>query len=213
MSVEIHPPSGPIHSLKEFLLHLLTITAGVLIALGLDNVVEWRHHRHLVHQATENLVREIRENREGLGRGITQMDKIQGQLEAILQAVHRLQADRTATPGNLTLDVSFTTLSTTAWGTASGSGAVSYMEYEALGHYTRIYDLQHVFMTVQQRATDSLLELESFGALLQGDRKRISDVQTVDAERAVGRALAATGAAEDIAKALDVEYGRFLTAR
>lgn len=213
MPVEIHPPSGSIHSLKEFLLHLVTITAGVLIALGLDNVVEWRHHRHLVHQANENLVREIRENREGLGRGITQMDKIQGQLEAILRAVHRLQADRAADPGDLTLSVSITTLSTTAWGTASGSGAVTYMEYEALGQYTRIYDLQHVFMNVQQRATDSLLELESFGALVQGDRRRITDAQAVDAERAVGRALAATHAAEDIAKALDAEYRRFLETR
>jgi hypothetical protein len=34
-AVEIHPPHRPIHSVQDFVLQLLTITAGVLIALSL----------------------------------------------------------------------------------------------------------------------------------------------------------------------------------
>jgi hypothetical protein len=47
----IHPPEGPIHSIKDFLLALTTITAGVLIALSLEGFIEWNHNRRLVREA------------------------------------------------------------------------------------------------------------------------------------------------------------------
>jgi len=31
--VDIHPPHGPVNSFKDFLLHLLTVILGILIAL------------------------------------------------------------------------------------------------------------------------------------------------------------------------------------
>ena len=33
--MDIHPPEGPVHSFKDFLFHLLTVTIGILIALSL----------------------------------------------------------------------------------------------------------------------------------------------------------------------------------
>jgi len=62
VSVDIHPPHGPIRSWKDFLLQLVTITAGVLIALSLEGVREWSHYRTLVREARETLAREIAEN-------------------------------------------------------------------------------------------------------------------------------------------------------
>jgi hypothetical protein len=209
-NMEIHPPSGPIHSFKDFLLHLLTITIGVLIALGLDGFVERRHHKHLVHEATSNLTMEIRKNREALESGIKRMEITQAQLLAALGAVRKLLSDRGANTGDLSMSVSIIALRSTAWSTAAGTGALGHMKYGDLERYTRIYDLQQQFMAVHQRALDSMLELESWGVLLQGDRKRVSDAQGVDAERAVGRALAATRTAEDVGKALDAGYAGFL---
>jgi hypothetical protein len=58
-SMEIHPPHGSIHSLKDFFLQLATITAGVLIALLLEGLVEWNHNRGLVHEARTTIGREI----------------------------------------------------------------------------------------------------------------------------------------------------------
>lgn len=53
--MEVHPPHSPIHSVKEFMVHLLAITIGLLIALGLEASVEWLHHRSLVREARENM--------------------------------------------------------------------------------------------------------------------------------------------------------------
>jgi hypothetical protein len=210
--MDIHPPHGPARSIKEFLLQLLTVTVGILIALSLEGMLEWRHHEHLVHGAEANLAMEIRENRASLERGLQQMDKIQAQLANILNAVHTLQADRNAKlkPEDLGLEVSITTLQSSGWSATSVTGAIGYMRYDAVEQYTAIYDLQQEYMTAQQKSVDSLVVLESYGVLLRGDLRKVSDAQAVEAARVVGQAMASTKMTQDIGRALDAEYGRFL---
>jgi hypothetical protein len=60
--VDVQPPHQPIRSLKDFFVHLLTITVGLFIALTLEAAVESLHHRHLVRVARENLRIEITNN-------------------------------------------------------------------------------------------------------------------------------------------------------
>lgn len=43
--MEIHPPQHGIQSWREFLLHMTTIVLGILIAIGLEQTVEWVHHQ------------------------------------------------------------------------------------------------------------------------------------------------------------------------
>ena len=50
------------HGWRDFLLHLFTITVGLLIALSLEGLVEWQHHRHLVHDAEKSPHAEISSN-------------------------------------------------------------------------------------------------------------------------------------------------------
>lgn len=42
---EIEPPAERIRSLKDFLIHIATIVLGVLIAIALEQTVEYFHHR------------------------------------------------------------------------------------------------------------------------------------------------------------------------
>ena len=64
--LDVHSPHEPIIGWKDFLLHLFTITIGLLIALSLEGMVEWFHHRHLVHEAEASLYREIDGNAKGI---------------------------------------------------------------------------------------------------------------------------------------------------
>ena len=64
--LDVHPPHEPVHGIRDFLLHLLTITVGLLIALGVEGAVEWRHHVHLRNEADANIVSEIRDNSSDL---------------------------------------------------------------------------------------------------------------------------------------------------
>lgn len=48
--MEVHPPEHPIFTWKQFLVHMSTVCIGLLIAIGLDQAVEFAHHRHQRHQ-------------------------------------------------------------------------------------------------------------------------------------------------------------------
>ncbi len=208
--MDIHPPHGAPHSVKEFLLQLLTITVGVLIALGLEGVVEWRHHRSMVHEAEMNLAAEIRQNENGLRGALDQMDKTQGQLVHILQITRALESDRNAKLENLNLSFSISTFQSSAWNATSVTGAIGYMKYEDVQEYSDIYDLQQQFLSIQQKSIDAMVMLESHGVLANANLRKVSDAQIVEAARAIGQAMAALRMAQDVGKALDASYNSFL---
>jgi len=59
--MEIHKPK-PMHSLREFLTEIGTIICGILIALGLEQGLEWAHWRHQVELADKAVSEEVRYN-------------------------------------------------------------------------------------------------------------------------------------------------------
>jgi len=71
--MEIHHPDKPIHSKKDFIVHMLTVVLGILIALGFEAMVQWGHHRALVREARENLAAEIALNSKALNEGLPEI--------------------------------------------------------------------------------------------------------------------------------------------
>lgn len=62
--MEVHAPEHVIHSRREFLVHMVAITLGLLIAVGIDQSVEYLHHRHQRHELEENMRDEAGRNVE-----------------------------------------------------------------------------------------------------------------------------------------------------
>src|ERR1700689_779552 len=60
--LDVHAPHEPISTWKGFLLHIATIVIGLLIAVGLEQTVEYFHHRHEIREAREALAAEHEEN-------------------------------------------------------------------------------------------------------------------------------------------------------
>ena len=61
--LDVHPPHSPTHTWKDFLIHIATIVIGLLIAIGLEQTVEWFHHRRQVAE-THNALHEEREHNQ-----------------------------------------------------------------------------------------------------------------------------------------------------
>ena len=53
--MDVHAPHHPLHTWKDFWIHLATITVGLLIAIGLEQSVEGLHRLHQRHQLEEDL--------------------------------------------------------------------------------------------------------------------------------------------------------------
>ncbi len=53
--LDVHAPHETIHTWKSFLTHIAAIVVGLLIAVGLEQTVEFFHHRHQRHSLDEAL--------------------------------------------------------------------------------------------------------------------------------------------------------------
>jgi len=60
--MDVHPPHAGIHTWRDFWIHLGTITIGLLIAIGLEQSVEWMHRVHEMHVLQGELRDEGAEN-------------------------------------------------------------------------------------------------------------------------------------------------------
>src|ERR1700684_678890 len=64
--LEVHPPHQTAHSWRDFFIHIATIVLGLLIAIGLEQMVERIHENYELRVAREALDREFQSNRANL---------------------------------------------------------------------------------------------------------------------------------------------------
>lgn len=160
--LDVHPPHERMHGVRDFLLHLFTITVGLLIALWLEGCAERWHHREVRKEADANLLQEIRDNR-------VEIDSMRKEIESEKQnlvIVHRFlearQENKSYDPHGIQLGFSLGQLSDASWRTASATGALSYMEYAHVQRYASVYQLQDKFEGLQAQTFNDFLQLQSY---------------------------------------------------
>jgi hypothetical protein len=122
---EIHAPHSPITNVKDFFLHLVTITAGLLIALALDSAVEARHHSHQVAEARAAIEAEVVANQNELRKVAARLEGQKNTLDAMRAA---LRESHPANSPSLHLNVSLASLRRASYDTAQTSGALALMD-------------------------------------------------------------------------------------
>jgi len=178
-AVEIHPPHGPIGSVKDFFLQLVIITGGVLIALSLEGLVEWRHHRALVGEAHENIRRELTDNQKELGDEQSALDTLKKNLDNGLQRVEDLLNKRPSAVKEVNLSVSLGELSDASWQTAERAGAFAYMDYGDLQKYSGVYRLQDLYLDHQQRLIAEVAALLALARFFDMDDPAPRDLEAL----------------------------------
>jgi hypothetical protein len=126
--LDVHAPHERMEGVSDFLLHLLTITVGLLIALSLEGLVEWRHHVHLVDEARTTMRAEIARNAQDLDKNVAVMRKQRNEINANLDYLAKVQTnpkDEKSQHGSLTANYSIFDLRDTAWKTAQSTGALT----------------------------------------------------------------------------------------
>jgi hypothetical protein len=209
--MEIHAPSKPIETFKDFLLHLATIIVGILIALGLEQSVEAWHRHHLAEQARQNILSEIRDNKkqiEGSRKGAAENKK---KLAATLETVRKLLAHKKLDETSMTISVNGATLSSASWATASATGALAFLGYEEVKRFAGAYDGQRLLEKIQDenfRTASVSLSLLVYGG---SGPENMSDAQLHEIERNVLNCLGGITMWEQLAQQLDAEYTRVLS--
>lgn len=162
--LDVHPPHERMQGWRDFLLHLFTITIGLLIALSLEGCVEWQHHRHLVHEAETSLHAEIKANALGLKDVAADIQKQEVALKHDVVILKYIIANGKA-PKDQHMEIAFhySSFDDVSWKTAQTTGALSHMPYVAAQEYSAIYAQQEeLYVAEQQAARDVILILGPF---------------------------------------------------
>ena len=64
--LDVHPPEHAAHTWRDFFIHIATIVVGLIIAVGLEQLVERIHQHYELRETREALASELEANREHL---------------------------------------------------------------------------------------------------------------------------------------------------
>jgi hypothetical protein len=210
--LDVHPPHEPVHGWRDFLLHILTITIGLLIALSLEGCVEWQHHRHLVHEAETGLHAEIEGNANGLQGVLNDVHKQQADLKRDVEVLDDLiKNPKSHTHKNMSISFRFVKFDEVSWKTAQSTGALSYMSYDTAAKYASIYSLQEELEKAQLQGTRDAVT--SIGPMLNIPDKTdptVSEAQFM--KEHLGIVQGQLILIESLVTGLDAEYKKFLAA-
>jgi hypothetical protein len=141
--MDVHAPHEPIHSWRDFFIHLITITIGLLIALGLEAGAEAVHHCALRAETRANLRAELQQDERDFPKDLRALEGEATELKGNIALLQRLRAHQKASPGEtLKFAWFWNSSSDTAWQTAKETGVLSLMENEQVQQFDGVYSQQ-----------------------------------------------------------------------
>ena len=178
--MEVHPPEHPIHTWRDFFVHIATIVVGLLIAIALEQSVEALHRRHLLHQAETKLHSELLDNEQTLRKDRQQIVGLRGEIEANIVLLQAMEA-HAPNAGDQHMNWQWSGMQEAAWNTARDSGALTLMPYELAQDHDEVYRQARL---VNDQATLVFRDIFASAALVQGGRK-LSDLKPAELEQTI----------------------------
>ncbi|HEY6413929.1 MAG TPA: hypothetical protein VIX42_09585 [Edaphobacter sp.] len=168
--MDVHAPHKPIHGVKDFFLHLLTISVGLLIAVGIEGCVELRREHKLVREARETMHEEIEYNSESMDRTVKTLQQEGVIISKNIETLTRIEEnpkDKEAQSKSIDANFSTVGLRDTAWKTAQTTGALAFMPYAEAQRYADVYDTQQEFLNQQNKILED--EAQFLGVMAETD--------------------------------------------
>ena len=141
--LDVHPPQHPTHTWRDFWIHVATICVGLLIAIGLEQVVEHIHQHYELRELRESLDRERDANKRDIQRDIRDWRWEMVELQNDLMVLHFIrqhpgvaQADL---PGDLFFIQSPKVIEDGVWTAAQQKGVLSLMPVEEANRHAMMY--------------------------------------------------------------------------
>jgi hypothetical protein len=159
--LDVHPPHAPTHTWRDFFLHIATIVVGLLIAIGLEQSVEYFHHRHEAKEARAMLRDEYEHNRLALRQNQAYLLMQFNQHRAALITLQHVRS-HTVTPQDRLVYVEvFDSFTNSAWKTVHESGAAAFLSLNELNQYANLYEKEADVIAISLTSKDDLQKATS----------------------------------------------------
>jgi hypothetical protein len=138
--LDIHDAHHAASSWKDFFIHIATICIGLLIAIGLEQTVEWLHHKYQLNEVRQELREERDLNLRLLKLNDAMTDEVEAELNEDLAVLRQREAgDKTPLTGKLHYEWNSYAVITGAWQSATQTASLSLMPESELRTYTYRY--------------------------------------------------------------------------
>ena len=142
--LDVHPPHEPTHTWKDFFIHIATIVVGLLIAIGLEQMVERIHEHYELRETREALADERVANRELMARDQQEWLEVYRELRSNLEVLTYLRSHPGTKQADLPAALDWMQgpfLSQHAvWDAAEQNGVVHHMPLDEANRYQDLYD-------------------------------------------------------------------------
>ena len=144
--LDIHPAHHAATTWRDFFIHIATIALGLLIAIGLEQTVEYFHHRHQLKEARTELSAELNENRRILEQNLEAVKTIQARLDSNMVLLREYQSSHTPLVGKLDYSTKLYRTPDGVWQSVQRDGALSLMTHDELKANVYLYEVFASFM-------------------------------------------------------------------
>ena len=211
------PPAAPLPArrrsrrlLRYFFLQLVPVTAGILIALSIDGLLELRRQGKLVAEAHAEIAAEIADNVTALDNSMPSIDTLLATLKEMQDAIDDILATGTterSTEFNWSLISAG--LNRASWESAERTGALSYMEYEQVRRYSRLYAAQDALLASQNALFSRFPGLGPVAVAVRRDDRATQVDELKRGRTAIVELMLAAGTHRFTAGVLETAYERF----
>ncbi len=141
--LDVHPAHHAATTWRDFFIHIATIVIGLIIAVGLEQTVEYFHHRNQVAETRELLRNEREDNRQAFARDIKSFRVVSAEMQNNLQVLaylsHHPGTPDEKLPGALLWLSGGAVYESAAWEEAQTSGVTSLMPREEVAEMQKLY--------------------------------------------------------------------------
>ena len=138
--LDVHAPHGAVHSWKDFFIHMAAISVGLLIAIGLEQTVEYAHRLHQLDKARRELTTELEDNRKQLEKNLAAAQQIKAQLDTNMALLRSFQSAHKPIGRQLVYDARVFWPVDGPWQVVKQNGSLGLMPSAELYRYTYIHE-------------------------------------------------------------------------
>jgi hypothetical protein len=164
--LDVHPAHHAASTWKDFFIHIATIVLGLLIAIGLEQTVEYFHHRIEIKGTREALLREKEENRRRFAVNTTSFEWEASELKNNLQVLTFLQQHpgtaEEKLPGVLQWGFGHAPVADLSWTNAQQTQVLALMPPEEAEKNAALYDLLEVTDRDERNAYEAVSRASSY---------------------------------------------------
>lgn len=161
--MDIEGPDSPIRSFRDFATHIATVTIGILIALGLEALIDAHRNHDLVEHTRADFRAEFTANRAAVLADLQRTLVVKTELEGLIAYGQARTEGKDAPLPALSTTRSFAFLTTTSWETAVATQALIHMPFAEARRISATQSKQAALNAMQSRAEDEWFDLAAYG--------------------------------------------------